>query len=166
MWRDQEEKRRSAGWRGRWHNLVHGTAQERRRLGRVWLEANPFVWLAARDWQPAALAWAVVVGEVLLWLVCWAAWPTRWPSVPNLFITATLLNSALGWMVCLVDNNFLLFAPRSVKTNVLSVLYSDRTSALRKSHDLLLSCMSTIVDSNVDPETKKGKLKSSWRKCT
>jgi ABC-type transport system involved in multi-copper enzyme maturation permease subunit len=100
LWRDQEEKQSSAGWRGRWHNLVHGTVQERRRLGRVWLEANPFVWLAARDRQPAALAWAVVVGGALLWLVCWAAWPARWLSVPNLFITATLLNSALGWMVC------------------------------------------------------------------
>jgi hypothetical protein len=66
----------------------------------VWLEANPFVWLAARDRQPAALAWTVVGGGVLLWLVCWAAWPARWLSVPNLFITATLLNSALGWMVC------------------------------------------------------------------
>ena len=56
LWRDQEEKRGSAGWRGRWNNAVHGTARERCRLGRVWLDANPFVWLAARDRQPAVLA--------------------------------------------------------------------------------------------------------------
>jgi len=99
LWREREVKRGSAGWRGRWHDLVHGTARERRRLRRVWLEVNPFVWLAARDRQPAALAWAVVGGGVLLWLVCWAAWPAHWPSVSNFFITATLLNSALGWMI-------------------------------------------------------------------
>jgi len=100
LWREREEQRGRAGWRGRWHELVHGSVPERRRLGRVWLEANPFVWLAARDRQPAALAWAVVGGGVLLWLGCWAAWPARWPSVPNFFITATLLNLAVGWMIC------------------------------------------------------------------
>jgi ABC-type transport system involved in multi-copper enzyme maturation permease subunit len=100
LWRDREEKRGSAGWLGRWHNLIHGTAQERRRLGRVWLEVNPFVWLAGRDRQPATLAWGTLGGGVLLWLVCWAAWPVQWPSVPNFFLTATLLNSALGWMIC------------------------------------------------------------------
>jgi ABC-type transport system involved in multi-copper enzyme maturation permease subunit len=100
LWREREEMRPDAGWRGRWRNLVHGTAPERRRLARLWLEVNPFVWLAARDRQPAVLAWAVVGGGVLLWLVCWAAWPARWLSVPNFFITATLLNSALSWMIC------------------------------------------------------------------
>ena len=100
LWREREEKRGSAGWQGRWHTLIHGTAQERRRLGRVWLDANPFVWLAARDRQPAALAWAVVGGGVLLWSMCLAAWGKQWASVPNFFITATLLNSALGWMIC------------------------------------------------------------------
>ena len=49
LWREREETQGSAGWRIRWRNLVHGTAQERHRLGQVWLEVNPFVWLAARE---------------------------------------------------------------------------------------------------------------------
>ena len=100
LWRDREEKQGGAGWLGRWHNLVHGTPKERCRLGRVWLEVNPFVWLAGHDRQPATLAWAVVGGGVVLWLACWAAWPALWLNVPNFFLVATLLNLALGWMIC------------------------------------------------------------------
>jgi hypothetical protein len=40
----------------------------------------------------------VVGGIVLVWLLCWAIWPAEWPSVPNFFITATLLNIVLGWL--------------------------------------------------------------------
>ena len=38
-------------------------------------------------------------GICAVWLLCWAAWPSRWPSVPNLFFTATLLNGTLQWVV-------------------------------------------------------------------
>jgi hypothetical protein len=62
------------------------------------LDVNPFVWLAARDRQPATLGWLVVGAMVLVWLLCWAAWPVRWPSPQNFFITATLLNSTLAWL--------------------------------------------------------------------
>jgi len=98
LWREREAEEGTGGWRNRWRGLVHGGRESRRRLGRLWLDANPFVWLAARDRQPARLGWLAVGGIVLVWLLCWAAWPARWPNVPNFFVTATLLNSVLAWL--------------------------------------------------------------------
>ncbi len=97
LWREQEAEESSTGWRKRWEEFAHGGREGRRRLAQTWLEVNPFVWLAARDQQPARLAWLVVGGIVLVWLLCLAAWPARWPSVANFFITAILLNSVLAW---------------------------------------------------------------------
>jgi ABC-type transport system involved in multi-copper enzyme maturation permease subunit len=99
LWRQQETEVESSGWGGRWHELVHGKRETRQRLARTWLDVNPFVWLAGRDRQPATLGWAVVGGVVLVWLLCWAAWPARWPSVQNFFFTAALLNFALAWLI-------------------------------------------------------------------
>jgi ABC-type transport system involved in multi-copper enzyme maturation permease subunit len=97
LWRDQEEQGFS-GWRERWFELVHGSREARRRLAESWLGVNPFVWLASRDRQPATLGWLVVAGIILVWLLCWAAWTSRWPSVQSFFITATLMNSVLAWL--------------------------------------------------------------------
>jgi hypothetical protein len=99
LWREREEEFGAIGWRARWRQWLHGDARGRQRLAATWLEVNPFVWLAARDRQPAMLAWMVVGGIVTGWLACCAAWPHRWPSVPNLFLTATLLNVALRWII-------------------------------------------------------------------
>ncbi len=99
VWREREEESEAVGWRARWREWVHGDAAGRRRLAAAWLEVNPFIWLAARDRQPATLAWLVVGGIVAGWLVCWAAWPHRWPGVPNLFLTAMLLNLSLWWTI-------------------------------------------------------------------
>jgi ABC-type transport system involved in multi-copper enzyme maturation permease subunit len=98
LWREQEAEQRTGGWRQRWHEFVHGNRQSRKRLGRLWLEDNPFVWLAGRDRQPSTLGWLVVGGIVLIWLLCWAIWRAQWPSVANLFLTATLLNYVLLWL--------------------------------------------------------------------
>jgi hypothetical protein len=98
LWREQEEEEGIGGWRKRWREFVHGGRESRQRLGRAWLDENPFVWLAGRDRQPATLCRLVVGGIVLTWLLCWATWPAEWPSVPNLFITAALLNLVLGWL--------------------------------------------------------------------
>jgi hypothetical protein len=81
------------------HEIVHGNEWYRRRLAALWLDTNPFVWLAGRDRQPAVLAWSVVGGIILIWLVCWAAWPRRWLNGLNLMLTAALLNLALKWII-------------------------------------------------------------------
>ena len=98
LWRERETEPEHTGWREHWRAFIHGSRPSRQRLGRSWLDVNPFVWLAGRDRQPAALGWLVVGGLSLTWLACWAAWPARWPSVPNFFITATLLNSVVAWL--------------------------------------------------------------------
>jgi hypothetical protein len=99
IWQEREEEFGNIGWRVRWRRWLHGAARGRQRLAATWLDVNPFVWLAARDRQPAMLAWMVVGGIVTGWLACCAAWPHRWPSAPNLFLTATLLNLALRWII-------------------------------------------------------------------
>ncbi len=98
LWRDREEEGSEAGCRGRWREFWHGGRESRSRLARLWLEKNPFVWLAGRDHQPAMVGWVTTGGIVLAWLLCWAAWPKSWPGVLNFFVTATLLNSLLAWL--------------------------------------------------------------------
>ena len=99
LWRERADSGPIYRWRERWRNVAHGTVSWRRRLAAEWLEANPFTWLAARDRRPATLAWIVVGAVTLIWLVCCALWPAKWPSVPNFFITATVLNLLLRWMI-------------------------------------------------------------------
>jgi hypothetical protein len=98
LWREQEIGMYSTGWRQRFHEWLHGSRFRRQHLAKQWLDNNPYTWLAARDRQPAALAWLLLGGITLLWLLCWACWPAHWPSVANSFITATLLNSVLTWL--------------------------------------------------------------------
>jgi hypothetical protein len=59
---------------------------------------SAFRWLAEQDRRPVLLAWAVIGGAVLLWLLGWWAWPRAWPSPVNLFLTALLLASATSWI--------------------------------------------------------------------
>ncbi len=99
LWREREEEAAAVGWHARWRRWLHGDVRRRQGLAHTWLDANPVVWLAARDQQPTALAWLVFDGIVAAWLACWAAWPQSWPSVPNLFLTATLLNLTLWWII-------------------------------------------------------------------
>lgn len=99
LWRQQETEVGGGGVGGRWREFVHGGSKGRQRLARTWLDVNPFVWLAGRDRQPATLGWAMIGGVVCVWLLCWAAWPARWPCVQNFFVTAVLLNLALAWLI-------------------------------------------------------------------
>jgi len=98
LWQEREVYGTKTGWRGRWREFLHGKG-EGRRLASQWLEVNPFTWLCLRDRKPSSLAWSIVISVSSAWLVCWAIWPTTWPSVPNFFITATLLNLVLRWII-------------------------------------------------------------------
>lgn len=98
-WREDDGDARSGGWRERWREFLHGNRARRQRLSRRWLDTNPFAWLAARDRQPATLGWLVIGGMVLVWLIAFAAWPAQWATVPSFFITATIMNSALAWLI-------------------------------------------------------------------
>jgi hypothetical protein len=98
VWREREAEHGIGGWRERLRELLHGGRESRQRLGRAWLDKNPFVWLAGRDRQPATLGWLAVGGIVVAWLLWWVVEGARWPSALNFFTTATLLNSALSWL--------------------------------------------------------------------
>lgn len=96
VWREREQEQ---GARTRWRDFLHGDRESRQRLGRLWLDKNPFVWLAGRDRQTAMLGWALTGGIVLVWLLCWSIWPRQWPSALNFMLTATLLNLMLTWLI-------------------------------------------------------------------
>jgi hypothetical protein len=98
VWRERDEEDGTGVWRGRWREFVHGGRESRVRLGRAWLDENPFAWLAGRDRQPAMLCWLLVGGIVVGWLLCWAVWLGEWPGVLNFFVTALLLNTVLAWL--------------------------------------------------------------------
>jgi ABC-type transport system involved in multi-copper enzyme maturation permease subunit len=99
LWREQEENASEHPWHQRWNQFIHGTAGVHRQLGWYWLEANPFVWLAARDRLPATLAWAIVGGIATSWLLGWAVWGRSWLVIPNFLATAALLNASVRWLI-------------------------------------------------------------------
>lgn len=98
LWQEREDQASLSGWQKRWSEFLHGTRQGRQQLASLWLDVNPFVWLAGRNQRPATLGGLVVGGIIFAWLVCWAMWPARWLRVQNFFITATLLNLVLAWI--------------------------------------------------------------------
>lgn len=63
------------------------------------LDRNPFAWLASHDRHPERLAWAIVFGTAVIWLLGWWLIGEAWVSVPNFFITATVLNIELTGVV-------------------------------------------------------------------
>jgi hypothetical protein len=86
-----------------WREDVHGTENKsgkgllavsedwQMQLRRRVLPENAYQWLFQRDRRPVQVAYACVVGIVLLWLLGWAVWPERWPSTANFYITSLLL---------------------------------------------------------------------------
>lgn len=98
LWRDRDEPQFEKGWLKPWQKLFRGDAARRRRLAATWLDVNPFVWLSARASQPLVLAWLLIAGVLSGWLIAWLLWQ-RWPSVPNFFVTATVLILATRWII-------------------------------------------------------------------
>ncbi|MEW6305773.1 MAG: ABC transporter permease [Verrucomicrobiota bacterium] len=88
VWKDDYEL---VPWKVRWREWLRGDARARAETSRRWLDQNPAAWLAARDRKPVLLAWALVWGYVILWLVCWVLWPLGWPGVVNFFASALIL---------------------------------------------------------------------------
>jgi ABC-type transport system involved in multi-copper enzyme maturation permease subunit len=97
-WQDSPAADSGRDWRAGWRDWFHGTALWRREAARRWLDSHPFTWLALHDRSPERLAWCLVAGITALWLSAWAAWPSRWLSIPNFLITAVLLNAAVEWI--------------------------------------------------------------------
>jgi hypothetical protein len=99
LWRDRPETGGEDLWKQRWRRWTHGTVNWRRGLAHRWLEVNPIAWLAARDRKPQSTA-CFMVGVMLgIWMIGLLVWRTRWASIPNFFIIATLLNLALRWLI-------------------------------------------------------------------
>jgi hypothetical protein len=98
-WQDNPDALAKTGWRKRWHEFMHGSRESRRRLADYWFGRNPFVWLALYDRHPLMLAWGVLAAIGIVWCACFAAWPTGWLCLPNFFITALVLNTAVSWIM-------------------------------------------------------------------
>src|SRR5437667_4445576 len=99
LWRKRENEGPSVSWRQRWSDFVRGSNRWRRGLALRLLDRNPFTWLALRNRNPSAMAWSLMGGLLSGWVLGWFIWPDKWPSVVNFFITATLLNLTLRWII-------------------------------------------------------------------
>lgn len=82
----------------RFQSKAHGDAASRKKLSLRWHDTNPYVWLATRDRWPVTLAWIVVGSVMLLWLGACVVWPDGWMCPANFFLSAIILNYALGWV--------------------------------------------------------------------
>jgi hypothetical protein len=63
------------------------------------LDRNPFAWLASHDRQPERLAWGIVAATAVVWTLGWLLIGRNWVTVPNFFITATLVNLEVGTVI-------------------------------------------------------------------
>lgn len=87
-WRNAPEK---ACRKGAWRSWVRGSDGWRRALRGCVLGVNAFQWLAQRDRQPILLAWCSAGMISIIWLAGWCAWPQRWLSALNFWLTTTAL---------------------------------------------------------------------------
>jgi ABC-type transport system involved in multi-copper enzyme maturation permease subunit len=98
LWRDRRQDHRTQGLRQLWGQIVHGNSSYRRRLASRWLNTYPFTWLAARSRQPTTLAFLVLAVILTIWMAGFLIWP-HWASIANFFITATVMNLGLRWLI-------------------------------------------------------------------
>ncbi len=94
-WRREIQGETGAGWRQSLRSWIKGNATWRTGLRNQLLPDRPYQWLMQQDRAPVVLAWAILAGTSVLWLLGWWAWPRIWPSPMMFFFTAVLLNVAM-----------------------------------------------------------------------
>jgi ABC-type transport system involved in multi-copper enzyme maturation permease subunit len=90
-WRREIQGEQIAGWRRTLQSWIKGNEAWRVPLRNRLLPEKPYQWLAQQDRAPVILAWAILAGASVLWLLAWWAWPRIWPSPVMFFSTAVLL---------------------------------------------------------------------------
>lgn len=102
VWQDKPENATTGTFLAkldeRFQSKAHGDVTSRKKLSLRWHDTNPYVWLATRDRWPVTLAWIVIVTVMLLWLGACVVWPDGWMHPASFFLTAIVLNYALGWV--------------------------------------------------------------------
>jgi hypothetical protein len=82
--------------RERW---LHRVRERRKALAKLWLESEPYGWLAARKADPFIFLWLFLGAVLVLWTIAFCAWGTRWLRPINMWATAFIIASGLRWMI-------------------------------------------------------------------
>lgn len=98
VWQDKPDTATQDSVDSRLREWICGNSAWRKQLSQRWSDLNPYVWLALRDRWLLSLAWIVIGGVMLLWLVACVWWPHSWIKPANFFLTAILLNYMLNWI--------------------------------------------------------------------
>jgi ABC-type transport system involved in cytochrome c biogenesis permease component len=103
----------ASGWRWRWREWGLRTEVARRRLRGVWLSANPWFWLQARDRRRMVFPWALLGVTGLIWLWGGVKWPRDWLDPLAYAITAFALHTVLKFRVAMEASQRLLMDRQS-----------------------------------------------------
>jgi ABC-type transport system involved in multi-copper enzyme maturation permease subunit len=93
VWQDRPAEKGKRLLRERWHTFVYGNPAKRQALRKGLLDANPFLWLAARAWFKPIGAWIGLGIIAVWWFVVRAFLDSSWHDEILNFTLALLLNS-------------------------------------------------------------------------